>query len=74
VIGFYDNVFTIDNITLIAQNWNDGNLFRMPFCVSIQPNQKSNLYVSDYSNHCVFRLLNIQVISSLPSVVAANKK
>jgi sugar lactone lactonase YvrE len=36
----------------------------------VNPNKKSNLYVSDQNNHCIIKLFNMQVISPLPNIVA----
>jgi hypothetical protein len=73
VISFYDNGLTINNVSLIAQNWSGRNSFGMPFATFVQPNQKSNLYVSDYNNHCIIKFFNTQVISPLPTIVAGVK-
>ncbi len=70
VIRFYDNNLTMDNVSLVAQNWGSGNSFSHPFGVFIDPNEKSNLYVSDFFNNYVIKIFNMQVISPLPSVVA----
>ena len=45
-------------------------IFHSPFGLSVNPNQKSNLYVSDYSYNSVIKITNMQVISPSPSVVA----
>ena len=70
VLRFYDNRFTSDNVSLLAQSWSGGNSFNQPFSIAVSAYQRSDLYVSDYFNHDVIKLWNMQVISPLPSVVA----
>ncbi len=45
----------------------------MPYGVSVDPNEKSNLYVSDFMNNCIIKIFNMQVISPLPIIVAGVK-
>ena len=73
VLRFYDNRLTIDNVSLLAQNWSGGNALNMPFSVAIHPDQKSTLYVSDFFDHYVIKLSNMQVISPVPTFVAGVK-
>lgn len=73
VLRFYDNRLTIDNVSLLAQNWSGENALNMPFSVAIHPNQRSTLYVSDFFDHYVIKLTNMQVISPVPTFVAGVK-
>jgi sugar lactone lactonase YvrE len=72
VIRFYDNGLTINNVSLLAQNWSGYNSF-LPVHASVGPNEKSNLYVSDVLNSCIIKIFNMQVISPLPIIVAGVK-
>ena len=73
VLRFYDNRLTIDNVSLLVQNWSGGNALSMPFSVAIDSNQKSTLYVSDFFDQYVIKLSNMQVISPVPTFVAGVK-
>ncbi|CAF1308332.1 unnamed protein product [Adineta ricciae] len=70
VIRLYDYNITTNNVSLVAQTWSGGNYLGLPFGVAIDPNQRSNLYVSDYNKHCVIKFTNMQVTTPMPSVVA----
>jgi hypothetical protein len=69
VISFYDNGLSINNASLLAQNW-DGGFLNMPVSVSIDPNERSNLYVSDLNNNCIIKIFSMQVISPVLQIVA----
>jgi sugar lactone lactonase YvrE len=73
VIGFYDMVSSMHNVTLIAQNWSGGNQLGLPFGLAIPPNNKSLLYVSDQNNQSVYKIVNMQVVSPTPTIVAGVK-
>ena len=73
VLRFYDNRFTSDNVSLLAQSWSGGNSLALPFGIAVNPNQRSDLYVSDNLNHVVVKFTDMQVISPLPTVVAGVK-
>ena len=51
----------MNNVSLIAHNWTGGNSFIVLFGASVHPNQKSDLYVGDYNNHCTIKIFNYMV-------------
>ncbi len=73
IISFSDGGSSINNVTLVAQNWSGGNQLGTPFGLAIHPQQQSVLYVSDQLNNIILKIVNMQVVSPTPTIVAGTK-
>ncbi len=61
IISFSDGGSSINNVTLVAQNWSGGNQLGTPFGLAIHPQQQSVLYVSDQLNNIILKLLTCKL-------------